>query len=261
MSARSGNLFILAILPLLNFFTLPNNALAIPVCGPGDHWIDSCSTAGGPSGNAEFYTDTFDSVATISIDQNFDNVGDFTAVLGGIVKIFRGDPYQNDPVNDPGHLNRIDTEIVEMTLSGGGVTLRAGDGNANLSSDNNLYSGGSIIEKSGDPTLADSFFDVFVEIEFNGMILYNIDPFVIAAEIDQVPPLGINYLHPFSALPVKLYDISDINGLNPIAQIIEANHKPLPVPEPSAYLLLSIGLVLLALRRRNNSIVNVAQYN
>lgn len=247
MSARINNTFLLSAFSLLSFLTFSSSAFGAPVCGPGDHWIDSCSVAGGPSADPDFYTDTFDSVATVSIDLDFDDTADITVVLGGLVEIFRSDPIEGDPTNDPGHLNHIDTELVEMTLvsASGDITLRAGDGTANLQSDGLLYSGGTIDEQAGDPSLADSFFDVFVEIDILGLgTLHNNEAFIIGAVIDRVPPLGFNYVHPFSALPVELFDASGAL----VAQIVQANHKP--IPEPSTYLLFSAGLGLLAMRRR-----------
>jgi len=219
---------------------------AAPVCGSEDHWIDTCSVAGGPGGDPDFYTDSFFSSATFGIDTDLDNVSDMTFILSGDVTVFRGDPYASDP-NDPNHLNTIDTELVFMELTGAGVTLRAGDGVANLMSDGPLYSSGQIIEKESDPAWADSFFDVFVEIDIAGIgTLHNQDAFRIESEIDKVPPLGINYTHPLTQ-PI---DLLDANGTL-VARLVEANHKP--IPEPSSLFLLSLGLLPLAYRRKRKA--------
>lgn len=173
---------------------------AMPTCGPGSHWVDTC-TAG---------TDSFNSIATIGVDIDFDNIADFNAVLQGPTTIYRGNPINTPDPLDPGHFNQIDTEIVSMTLTGVGMTLTAGDGTGNLSNDGPLHSAGNIIEQAGNPFMADSFFDVFFEFDIPGIplvpTLHNTDPLRVRAVIDRVPPINTPYIY-ILAPPISAYMI------------------------------------------------------
>ena len=78
-----------------------------------------------------------------------------------------------------------------------------------------------------------------------GAFLYNHAPHIMEAIIDRVPPIGTPYSLP---VPVILYD--DQFGGSPIAQIVSAQH--IPIPEPGTVTLLGGGLLVLALGRRRN---------
>ncbi|GAG02210.1 unnamed protein product, partial [marine sediment metagenome] len=93
-------------------------------CGPGDHWVDTCF---------EGY-DRMPTAALAAVDTNGDCYPETNLILSGPATIHRSDP-MDDSVSFPalrpvdGHLDVIDTEIVQMYLTGGGgVTLRAGGG-------------------------------------------------------------------------------------------------------------------------------------
>ena len=183
------------------------------VCGPGPHWVDYCM--GG--------TDSFYSIAVVGVDIDWDGIPDITANLAGPTVIFRGHPIDTPDPLDPGHFNRINTEIVSMTLTGGGITLTAGDGIGNLANNGPLYSPGNVIEKIGDPTRADSFFDVSFTIQTPLGLLHSNTPVTVTASggITEVPPIDTPYVFSYCA-PHALYDVNNV----PRAQLISAEHIP-----------------------------------
>lgn len=219
----------------------PTSIQAAPICGPGAHWVDTC-TAG---------LDTFDSVATVGIDFNFDAVVDQTIVLSGPTTVMRSGPL-DDSLIFPGtrpvdaHSDVIDTEIVSMQLVGAGpITLTAGAG---LGTSVLPPSLGAIAEDPGDPALAFSFFDVFVELDVGGgLILVNQQALRVEALITEVPPLGIPYIHPLPG-PIVLFDLQGA----PAAQLINVIHKP--IPAPATISLFAAGLIGVAFARRRRAL-------
>ena len=187
---------------------------AAAVCGPGSHWVDTC-----PSG-----TDSFPSVAMILVDIDFDGIPDIRAVLSGPTIIFRGNPIDTPDPLDPGHFNQINTELVDMYLTGGPLKLFAGDTIGNLVNDGPLYSPGALVEKPFNPALADSFFDVFFQVLTPFGLLHNNDPLRVTAVIDRVLPGNIPYI--YQGPPILLYDGYD----EPRAQLIHGVHIPDPQP-------------------------------
>ena len=199
------------VLTALVLFGAMKPADADSVCGPGPHWVDSCLAD----------TDNFYSTAAIGVDLDFDGFVDIPAVLSGPTTIFRGFPFDTPDPLDPGHFNQINTEIVSMNLIGSGMTLTAGDGIGNLGSDGSLYSPGAVVEQPGDPTQAESFFDVFFQIQTPLGLLHNNDPARMAAVIDRVPP-GTTYR--YFGPPILLFDEYGI----PRAQLIHGEHTVVP---------------------------------
>ncbi|RME37392.1 MAG: hypothetical protein D6788_09555, partial [Planctomycetota bacterium] len=188
-------------------------------CGPGRHWVDGCPAGG----------DTAPSGALIGIDRDGDCQADASFVLNGPVRIRRSSP-RDDSVNFPGlrprdnHLDVLDTEIVSMTLSGGGLTLIGGGGQGRGGV--LRPSLGAIAEQPADPALADSFFDVFVEVELApGLFVYNHDPLRVESKIDCVPP-QTRYLHPVGCVP--LYDSPEPGTGRKIAWLVTADHTTYP---------------------------------
>jgi len=171
-------------------------------CGPGPHWVDSCPTG----------LDVLDPTQVLAaIDLDFDPfcAPDATLILDGPVLIDRSEPQDDSgiffgtrPVD--GHLDVIDTEILSMVLSGGGATLRAGAGQGVGPSGGLLApTYGTIAEQAGDNTMADSFFDVFFEIDMGGgLFVYNQAPVRVTAELDKAPPKDKRYLHILGCVPL-----------------------------------------------------------
>ena len=216
----------------------PWPAQAVP-CGPGANWVDNC-----PSG-----TDLLNSMAQhgIVIVDPEDSPGGVTSLvivlplMTGPTNIFRG---PGTPGSTAGGSHHISTEMVSLSLTGGGFTLTAGDGTGNLASDGPLHSPGRIDETSN-PFIAHSFFDVFFELSPTPFgPLHNIDPCRMAADIDRVPPaIGTTYLgcgDPVPGQPIDLFDANDVHRAiltNIVTHTI--------VPQPSALILLGSGLVIL----------------
>ena len=170
-------------------------------CGAGPHFVDLC----GPF--PPLGTDLIaKNGAVVGIDTNFDCVRDINLVLTPC-------PSPNDllrvdkklgPVDDSaafpgtrpvdGHMDVIDTEIVTMCLTSGGVTLAAGINGP--SSFPLLRSLGAVAELPGFPPIADSFFDVFFEVSgVPGGPVYNKAPLYVSSQIKCLPPEA-NYSHP-----------------------------------------------------------------
>jgi hypothetical protein len=192
------------------------------LCGPGPHWVDGCA-----EGN-----DLMHSTAVAGIDIDFDPncLKDFNLVLAGPVAVHRSGPL-DDSIHYPGtrpldqHVDVIDTEIVTMQLTGGGVTLMAGAG---LGSQPLAPTLGAIAEQVGNPATAHSFFDVFFEVS-GGSIpqpLYNQVPLRLESDITCIPP-GDMYSHAGGCW--ELYT-SPIPGQGThMANLVSADHQPLPV--------------------------------
>src|SRR4030067_1749981 len=153
-------------------------------------------------------TDSFYSIAVVGVDIDWDGIPDITANLAGPTGIFRGHPIDTPDPLDPGHFNRINTEIVSMTLTGGGITLTAGDGIGNLANNGPLYSPGNVIEKIGDPTRADSFFFFSFTIQTPLGLLHSNTPVTVTASggITEVPPIANPSVFSYCS-PQALYDV------------------------------------------------------
>ena len=203
-------------------------------CGPGQHFIHIPADC--PAGG--FGQDTLPSGAVLGIDTNDDCVADVNAVMGGPVTIRKLGPLDDSQQypglrNVDGHRDVIDTEIIAMHLTGGGVTLTAGGGLGAQALDPTR---GAVAEQPGDPALADSFFDVFVELENAGNFYYNATPIHVADVIDCLPP-NKNYIHITGCTP--LYDTPNpAVGTQPVANLVAANHFTYPgccLPTPPGF--------------------------
>ena len=211
----------------------PAQVTAAPVCGPGSHWVDACP------GGIDLFPLT-KGVHTINIF----GVGVFNLLTTGPTTVWRG-----PGTTLPDH--HIETELVALTLTGGGLTLTAGDGMGNGLSDGPLFSPGKITEQGGDSTMADSFFDIFFEIDGLALQqsglgkLHNNNPCVMEAVLDQVPPkAGTTYVCDLTN-PILLFTAQN----QPVGQLLFTSHQI--IPEPGSLALVAVALLAVAgLRRR-----------
>ena len=185
-------------------------------CGPGPHWVDDCF-----GGN-----DNLPSGALVGIDLNGDCVADTSVVLGGPVIVHRSDP-RDDSAQFPGlrtmdtHMDVMDTEMLSLNLTGGGMSLVAGVGYGHTPL---RHTRGAIAEQLVDPTMADSFFDVFFEMDLGGgQLVYNHQPLRVESELTCLPP-NANYIHPTGCLPL----FSAPDGGEFVANLVSANHFTYP---------------------------------
>ena len=115
--------------------------------------------------------------------------------------------------DDGNNREEVETELVELNLSGGGISV---------SLNPNVRSFGSIEELVNNtigrldldpfhPGDADSFFDVFFQIDVGGgLILHNDQAMRIEAIIGEKPPLGARYIHILPPTgPLELLDQND----------------------------------------------------
>jgi hypothetical protein len=161
---------------------------------------------------------------------------DRSVIMSGPTTVRRASPAGTSPAT-------IDTEIISMSLTSGGVTLTAGAGLGTIPL---RPSPGTIVEQVGDNTQADSFFDVFFEIELEGGVkLYNHlnAPLHVAATIGCAPPEAEFRKDP---QPVPLFTHPELGDPTPFQVITVRHFVPPPPPEPKigACCLPSNGCVL-----------------
>ena len=166
---------------------------ANPVCGPGPHWVDNCA------GGIDIWG--IDG-AIVGIDFDGDCKADQSVVFtnaGPPLQVSR-QASSDDSAQFPGlrlvdgHLDVIDTEIVAMNLASGGMTLIAGLGKGTNPAGplvNNSF--GAIAEFTANPAVAESFFDVYFELDLGagGGYVYNQVPLTVMVDangIACVPP-------------------------------------------------------------------------
>lgn len=162
---------------------------ALAQCGPGSHWIDQC-----PAGIDELP----DTTAFLGLDTDLDCQADTSVHLSGAAVVRHWGP-ADDSTNYPGtrsidgHLDVLDTEIISMSLSGSGLTLvvGAGEGQGGVLGPSH----GVHAELRSDDALAESFFEVLLELDLGGpLYVYNQAAIRFDAVIDRVPPLGATYV-------------------------------------------------------------------
>ena len=163
--------------------------------------------------------DSFLSAARVVIRNNA--TGDRAGVsLGGPTLITR----LNKPSDKDGDgLDEINTELVAMELTGGGVTVVQSPIDESL---------GKIEEQVNVvPGVLDfpanSYFDVFFEVEVPGMgTLHNDVPFRIECKIEEIPPFLCFYL-PVVSTPIVLDDDNEVKR----ATLLHGMHIPIPPKE------------------------------
>lgn len=168
--------------------------------------------------------------ALVGIDTNLDCVADTSMVLQGPVVVGRT-PSMDDSAQFPGtrpmdtHKDVIDTEMISLNLAGpGGVRLIAGAGNAHVPI---RPTRGAILEDTANPSLADSFFDVFFELELGGgQLVYNQTALEVKAnDLTCLPPVS-SYIHPIGCHP--LYTSPLAGQGSHVANLVTARHDTYP---------------------------------
>jgi hypothetical protein len=210
-----------SVLAALPTGTVQAQGLSCSVCGPGDHWVDQCPL-GGDDQIADFH-------AWVEVDLDLDPlcIPELHLFLPpcedplDTVVVRRSSPL-DDSMHFPGlrpldgHMDVIDTEIIEMCLTGEGVTIRAGaggDGQRNLPP-----SLGAVAEIPGNAYEAEGFFEVFVEITIDdGPPLYNQMPIRAEASVDCMPPRAPYYLStgciPLYTAPVGGVHVANLSNM------------------------------------------------
>lgn len=223
--------------------------------GPGPHWVDTVTKGFDqrPSNLliSLFLGDPFDP-GTEKIFINF--VGNTTIHRSNAMDDSSFFPGLR-PID--GHNDVVDIEIVQLTLTGlsplfGPVIIRAGASQHPLGTP----SLGAIAELPGQPALAESFFDVFHEIEIPslGLFLYNVNPIRMETKdpLTGIPPKENdeysfnNGNDPFLAEP--LFD-NPFGFGEPVVWLGEAIHT-LKVPAPGSLALLGLAGLFARRRRR-----------
>ncbi len=239
-------------------------------CRPGENWVETCETG------------SYDFLSSVVINVNFgfspNNQPDFTALLSGTTNLFIGDPV-DAIINDPllgnigtldGNLDVIPIEVVNSTSSGSTpfvplITATAGDNIADLAPTpfetelpfESLYSAGAIVQTAANPAEADSFFNLFLEIQGTpeGTIRTR-DPLMLTGLPLGTEQNSVNYVSNaitplFTPGPDGLFWTGDeievarlVPGSN--AQAVVLTLSPASIPEPSMALSsLLIGLTML----------------
>lgn len=230
----------------------PWPVFAASTCGPGAHWIDTCSAG----------TETFAIVMRFGLTTNIQALADYEAQFEGTMTVRRGDPVVLDPASDPGHANYINTEILSMDLLGtspevSGWRFRAGI-------DQGLDPTTGFIRETNDPKVALDWADLIFIIEGTPYgTLHHDGSLFFATSIDAWPPIGVSYSHtgsPFGTnfplfdanndFAIKLTDLFNTNWIDigrPQYEIVSV--VPLP---PTVVLLVwgLLGLLIPSARKR-----------
>jgi len=118
-------------------------------------------------------------------------------------------PNEGDARDDDGNgRDEVDTEIVSMSLTGGGATLTLNPARPSLGQIEELVNNtaGLLDVDPFAPGDADSFFDVFFEISVGTDTLHNETPLRMRAVIDEKPPL-VRYIYMLpQGVRIELFD-------------------------------------------------------
>lgn len=163
--------------------------------------------------------DGFESDMNLVVDVT--GVGEATTTLEGPVAVSRGEPRDDDGTRV------VDTEIVSMSMTGQfmgfDVELRI---NPEVSSVGEVRANGPTSDFP-----ADSFFDVFFEVEIEGVgVLVNLEPFrVEAAGLKALPPVFDTYTHP----PTPQIPLVMKGTAGPVVATVQGESSHGPVQRPT----------------------------
>ncbi len=160
---------------------------------------------------------------------------------------------EGDATDDDGNgLDEVQTEMVALSLTGSTglglvtVTLRPGASSLGLIEEQVNNNAGLLDVDPFAPGVADSFFDIFVELDVDGTILHNIDPARIGAVFDNKPP-------PASVMGAMLGSFGDVRLFDEngeFSDVIVRGSASSQVPEPAALAIFGLGLLGLGFARR-----------
>ncbi len=165
-------------------------------CPPGPHFVHA--PACGPLPDSDLVANH---AVLAGVDFDFDCQVDLNLVMGPcptpeeLLRVDRqilGDDSSRFPGTRPidGHQDVIDTEIISMCLTGSGAALVAGRGGPSTFPLRPSF--GVVAETPSDPALADSFFDVFVELQPpGGPACYNLNPSKVVSQVNCLPPSAV----------------------------------------------------------------------
>lgn len=187
-------------------------------CGPGAHWVDSCDAGDDEVVNQE---------VLVGIGPNPNGPATFNLRMkpdgpcaGSNLTILRGTPVV---VDNGSHSASIATEITNLCVHKDGIVLQVGAQHGLPPST------GSIDELSGDSTLANSWFNVYVKVSNAGFpVLYNHDAIHISSIITCVPPDDVDYIHLGGGIPLYETPPPGNPGDVPVMYIVDAVHKVNP---------------------------------
>jgi hypothetical protein len=140
---------------------------------------------------------------------------------------------RESPVDDPDGHRMLATEIIEMQLMAGGG---GGGGGAIMIRESPTRASNGRVDgpiSAATDYPANSFFDLYVEIDIPDMGIYglwNNDPIRLEAQdIVAMPPLGSSFKTPMSWQPIELLESG---GAQTGYWIVEVRHDPPPPPPP-----------------------------
>lgn len=215
-------------------FTLSVECQELPPCsrcGSGSHWIDTCLAN---------QAQTAHHSAVLTIDTNLDCNPDTILKLNacspptpGSLGVIQQSSPLDDSIQFPGtrpidgHFDVIDTQIVMCQTDGlNTITIGSGLGQGGVLPP----SFGNMAEQPGDPTLVDSFFEVFFELKLaSNQLVYNHTPLRISATATCFPNQSV---YTYSAGCIPLYN-NPTPGLGTVvANLISIQHMINPGGQP-----------------------------
>ena len=211
-------------------------ALALAACGDGNDGgngdgADGLVTDYPPAGEDRFEN----TKATVEIEVTLPGVGALpfvgqteTVELEGPMLVLRGDPQDADGDG----LVDIETEIVELTLTGtssfGPIEVRQSPERRSM--------GQVEQQEPGQDTPADSFFDIFLEVEILdiGLVGFNEVAIRMEAVLIEFPPGFLDQYEGALALPTPLLSVDSKEEFALILDALHVPNPPPPTPEETA---------------------------